>query len=221
MFAETLISHELFPLKKTDTCGSAIVFMHDWGVSELPVVENNIVLGYVSIDEIGNNSINKKVDLFIKNDKQIFALAQQHIFEVIKIFDESGLSTVSVLDNENHFLGIISFKEVFKNINKHSTLSQAGGIITLEMLAKDYSLSELARIVEYNDVNILNVYINSSSDEGNTILVSLKFNHTELKNVIASLQRHGKIIRSINLAESNEEASFSNRYDWLIKYLNT
>lgn len=220
MFAETLISHEIFPLKKIDTCSSAIVFMHDWGVSELPVVENNIVLGYVSLDEISDGNQLKKVDSFIKNDKQIIASSHQHIFELIKIFDENNLSSISIVNNENHFLGIVSFKEIFKNFNRHSSLSQTGGIITLEMLANDYSLSELSRIVEYNDVNILNVYINGASDGGNTILVSLKFNHTELKNVIASLERHGKIIRSINLAETIED-SFSNRYDWLIKYLNT
>ena len=220
MFAETLISHELFPLKKTDTCASAIVFMNDWGVSELPVVENNIVLGYVSLDEISIKKTIEKVGNFIKNDKQCFALSHQHIFELIKIIDENNLSSISIVNSENQFIGIVSYKEIFKNINRHSTLSQSGGIITLEMLAKDYSLSELARIVEYNDVNILNVYINTATDGGNTILVSLKFNHTNLKNVIASLQRHGKIIKSISQADFDEDSS-SNRYDWLIKYLNT
>lgn len=220
MFAETLISHEIFPLKKHDTCNSAVVFMHEWGVSELPVVENTKVIGYVSLDEISIKSHKLKVEAFIKNDKQIIASSYQHIFELIKIIDENDLSTISIIDQEDQFLGIVSFREIFKNINRNSSLSQTGGIITLEMLAKDYSLSELSRIVEYNDVNILNVYINAASDGENTILVSLKFNHTDLKNVIASLQRHGKIIRNISQAEITED-SFSNRYDWLIKYLNT
>ncbi len=220
MFAETLISLDILPLKKADTCNSAVVFMHNWGISELPVVENNKVLGYLSLDEICNEAPSAKIEKYIKSDKQIIASTHQHIFELIKIFDDNNLSTISILNDDGDFIGIVSYKDIFKSINRHSSLAQNGGVITLEMSAKDYSLSELSRIVEYDDVNILNVYINSTPNEANTILVSLKFNHTDLKNVIASLRRHGKIIKGVSQAETTED-SFSNRYDWLIKYLNT
>ncbi|MEI6506952.1 MAG: CBS domain-containing protein [Bacteroidota bacterium] len=220
MFAEILISHEIFPLKKTDTCETASVFMHNWNVSHLPVVENGKVLGYVSLDEIFSAKKSDKMSLFIKNDKQFTSLGYQHLFEVIKIFDETGLTTISVLNNENNFIGIISFKEILKSLFRDSSLSQDGGIITLEMLSKDYSLAEISRIVEYNDIKIINVFIRSASQDENKILVSLKLNQTELKNVVASLERHGKLIRSIQLDQKTDEVS-SFRYDWLIKYLNT
>ncbi len=220
MFAETLLSHEIFPLKKTDTCETAQVFMHDWEIAHLPVVENNKLLGYVTLEEISNNSKSTKVDKLIKNEKQFFATAHQHIFELLKIFSESSLSTIGVVNAQNSFAGIISYKEIINVIYKNSSLSQIGGIIVLEMLPKDYSLAELSRIVEYNDVKIINVFINTLVNENNSILVTMKFNQTDLKNVATSLERHGKVIRSVHQADKIDD-SYANRYDWLIKYLNT
>lgn len=220
MFAETLLSHEMFPLKKTDTCETAIVFMHNWNVAHLPVVENNKVLGYVALDEISGMAKTAKMDKLIRNDKPFIVSLQQHVFELLKMLDESSLSTLAVVNAESNFAGIVSYREVIKDLYRDSSLSQAGGIITLEMFAKDYSLAELSRIVEYNDVKIINVFINTIISDSQQILVTLKFNHTDLKNVIASLERHGKVIRSTHQVLDIAD-EYSNRYDWLIKYLNT
>jgi acetoin utilization protein AcuB len=220
MFAETLISSEIFPLKKSDSCETASVFMHDWSVAHLPVVENNKVIGYVALSEITDHPKSTKIEKLIRNDRPFIVSSQQHLFELLKIVDESSLTTISVINAENNFIGIISYKELIKDIYRNSSLAQLGGIVTIEMLAKDYSLAELSRIAEYNDIKIINVFINTAVNDNNTILVSLKFNQADLKNVIASLERHGKIVRSIHQAMEIDD-SYTNRYDWLIKYLNT
>lgn len=62
MFAEELLSNDIFPLKKTDSCESALVFMSDWKVFHLPVVDNGKLLGYVSYDDINNQSGKTKVE---------------------------------------------------------------------------------------------------------------------------------------------------------------
>lgn len=220
MFAETLISAELFPLKRTDTCENAVVFMNDWGVAELPVVDNNKVLGFVAINEIEDHNSSLRVDELLRSEKQFVVSAHMHIFDLLKIFDQTALSTFAVVNNEDSFIGIVSYHDIIKDLYRNSSLSQPGGIITLEMSARDYSLAELSRIVEYNDIKIINVFINTAKGQENNILVSLKFNSTDLKNVISSLERHGKIIRSVH-SVSDVGDSFINRYDWLIKYMNT
>lgn len=218
MIAEVLISHEIFPLKKSDTSETALLFMHDWKISDLPVVDNNKVLGFVSSNEICNLNKTEKIEKHIKSDKQFVVFYHQHIFEILKIFSETEVSALSVLNAENNFIGIISYKEIVHNLYHHSSLSQPGGIITLEMNSIDYSLAELSRIVEYNDIKIIDVFINTSSS--NSILVSLKLNTAELNNILASLERHGKNVRSIHQANISNDG-FSNRFDWLVKYLNT
>ena len=41
-------------------------------------------------------------------------------------------------------------------------MDQPGGIIVLEVVDRDYSLSQIAQIVESNNVKILSMYITSS-----------------------------------------------------------
>jgi acetoin utilization protein AcuB len=220
MFAGSLISTEIFPLKKTDTCETAAVFMQDWNVTHLPVVENNKPVGYVTLEEIVAHSKSTRITSLVRSDKQFAVTINMHLFEVLKVMDEAQLSTLAVLGSESAFSGVISYREVIRDLYRESTLSQPGGILTIEMSGRDYSLAELSRIVEYNDVKIINVFINTKAGETNNVLVSLKFNTSDLKNVISSLERHGKVIRSAHQAIEPGD-SFSNRYDWLIKYLNT
>ncbi|MFI5220723.1 MAG: CBS domain-containing protein [Bacteroidia bacterium] len=220
MFASDLISNELLPLKKTDTCETAAVFMHNFEVAHLPVIDNGKVIGYVCLKEIYAEPKSSKLDNFIRNEKQFTVFFNQHLFEVINYMSDSSLSTISVLNDEGNYSGIISYHELINDLFHHSSLAQPGGIITLEMKAKDYSLAELSRIVEFNDVKIINTYIGTTKNDEYSIFVSLKINQIELKNVIASFERHGKIIRSVNQAVQKEE-KFTNRYEWLIKYLNT
>ena len=46
MFASQYISNEIFPLKKCDDAETASMFMDDWKVSELPVVDKLKVMGF-------------------------------------------------------------------------------------------------------------------------------------------------------------------------------
>lgn len=220
MTAEDILSPDLFPLKKSDNVDTAMLFMQDWKVSHLPVVESNNVIGYVVISDLTAHAKSTKVDKIMRTDVQHFVSGAQHVVELLRIFGSTGLSTIAVIDQEQHFKGIVSYREIFNNLYQQSSLAQPGGIITLEMPSIDYSLAELTRIAEYNDVKIIAVQIHPLPGELGRIEVSLKFNRTDLKTVVSGLERHGKVIRYIHGA-SNEGESLINRYDWLIKYLST
>jgi len=43
-------------------------------------------------------------------------------------------------------------------------MDQPGGIIVLELIDRDYSLSQIAQIVESNNVKVLSMYITSPPD---------------------------------------------------------
>jgi predicted transcriptional regulator len=220
MIAEEILSADLFPLKRSDNVETAMLFMHDWQVSHLPVVESNAVVGYVSTSDLSNLSRATKIDKHTKADVLFTAPANAHVLDLLRVFSQTALSTVAIIDAEQHFRGIVSYRELNNALYKQSALSQPGGLITLEMAAIDYSLAELTRIAEYNDVKIIHVHIHPLADAINRIQVSLKFNRTDLKNVVSAFERHGKNILYIHGAVVEGEA-LANRYDWLIKYLST
>jgi acetoin utilization protein AcuB len=219
MFAEELISPDIFPLKKSDTCETAILFMHDWKVFHLPVVDSGKLLGYVSHDEIQNKSHASKIEKFIQPLIQLYIHKGQHLFDIIKQMTETGFTCMAVSDAEANYSGTVSTKEIAQ-VYKNSSLSQPGGIISIEMNPQDYSLGEIARIVEYNDAKILHVFISAASENKARIIVSLKLNKLELNTVVQTLERYQYIIHSVHQI-SDQGNDLSNRYDWLIKYLNT
>ena len=217
MFAQQLLSNEVFPLKKSDTSEAALHFMQDWNVRNLPVIENGKLLGYV--DENSLSDDNKKIETFLSTQEPIRLKPDNHLFEILKIMSDNLLSTVALVDNEENYIGCIVFDELMKQSFANSGLSQTGGIIVLEMNARNYSLAEIARISEVNALKILHSQIESLSDNNNTILVSLKFNSFDLQYTLATFKRFNYIIYYSTYSEIDE--SQENRINWLLKYINT
>jgi CBS domain-containing protein len=219
MFAEELLSNDIFPLKKTDSCESALVFMSDWKVFHLPVVDNGKLLGYVSYDDINNQSGKTKVEKIIQPLVQLYANKGQHFFEIMKLMADTSFTVIAISDEEAEYKGVVSVKEIVQ-VYKSSSLTQPGGIIVLEMTPQDYSLAELSRIVEYNDAKILNVFVNTLPGNFSKVLVSLKLNRPELNTIVQTLERYQYRIHSVHQS-MDQSSDFSTRYEWLIKYLNT
>jgi predicted transcriptional regulator len=217
MFAQQLLSNEVFPLKKSDTSEAALHFMQDWNVRNLPVIENGKLLGYV--DENSLSDDNKKIETFLSTQEPIRLKPDTHLFEILKIMSDNLLSTVALVDNEENYIGCIVFDELMEQSFANSGLSQTGGIIVLEMNARNYSLAEIARISEVNGLKILHSQIESLSDSNNTILVSLKFNSFDLQYTLATFKRFNYIIYYSTYSEIDE--SQENRINWLLKYINT
>lgn len=217
MFAQQLLSNEVFPLKKSDTAEAALHFMQDWNVRNLPVVENGKLLGYVDENSLTNDD--KKIETFLATQEPLRLKPDTHLFEVLKIMGDNLLSTIALVDGDENFIGCIVFDEILKHSFPNSGLSQAGGIIVLEMNARNYSLAEIARISEVNGLKILHSQIESLSDNENTILVSLKFNSFDLQYTLATFKRFNYKIYYSTYSEIDE--SQENRINWLLKYINT
>ena len=95
----------------------------------------------------------------------------------------------------------------------------AGGIVVLEMNAHDYSLAQIARIVEDNDAKILSSHVLSIA-HSIKMEVTLKINQMDLTSIIQSFQRFGYIIKaSVHGFNRNDDVLRSN-YDQFMMYLN-
>lgn len=100
---------------------------------------------------------------------------------------------------------------------KDNELLQNGGIITIETDLHNYSLTEIARIVESNDAVILNVLVKQILAE-NKLQIILKINQLDLKNIQATFERFEYTVLDIK-HESEYDFQMKERIDNLIKYL--
>jgi len=146
-----------------------------------------------------------------------FVTASQHIYDVIKIADNYKLSIIPVLDDRNKYLGVIRLADLAHYFAQLTAVDQVGGLITLEMNIHDYSVAEIAQIVESNDARILSLYYTEIPDS-TKIQVSLKINKQDLTGIVQTFDRYNyTIIASIF---ENDEDEMQDRYDSLMSYLN-
>lgn len=219
MVARDLISDVIPSLKTSDTGQIALNWMEIFRISHLPIVNNLDFLGLISDADIYEFNQpdepigNHKLTLF-----KPFVTTEQHLFEVIGLASRLKLSIVPVLDEKNHYKGVITTNDLIKYIAGISSMEQPGAIIVLEMLERDYSLSQIAQIVEGNNIKVLSMYITSPPDS-TRLEVTLKINSDNLTSVVKTFERYNYEVKTWLSDDDSMDRFYSERLDMLLKYL--
>jgi acetoin utilization protein AcuB len=220
MVAKDLISEVIPSLKTSDLGQTALNWMEIFKISHLPIVNNQEFLGLISDTDIFDmNQPGEPIGNHALTLYKPFVTAEQHIFEVIGLASRLKLSVVPVLDSKNNYKGVITSNDLIRHIAGISSMDQPGGIIVLEVIDRDYSLSQIAQIVESNNVKILSMYITSSP--GSTLLeVTLKVNTSDLVSVIRTFERYSYEVKTWVTDNDSMDRFYTERFDLLMKYLN-
>jgi len=192
--------------------------MEEFKISHLPIVNHTDFLGMVSEEDIINvNAPDDALGSYHLSLSQPYVRANQHIYEVIKLVADLHLSVIPVLDSEQKYLGLITIRDLIQNLATLSSIKDPGGIIVLEVNERDYSLSQIAQIVESNDCKILSCYVNTIPDSTQMNVV-IKVNRTDLRNVLATFTRYNYIIKG-SYMETGSSDDMRDRFDMLMNYL--
>jgi len=219
MLAKDLISDVIPSLKTSDSGQDALNWMEAFRVSHLPIVNNRVLLGLISDTDIYDlNSANEPLGNHSLSLMKPYVLSHQHIYDVIEIAARLKLSIVPVLNADNGFLGVITQQDLMHHFSELIAAHTPGGIIQIEVGARDYALSEIARIVEDADSKILSLYV-SQSPLDNSLFITIKLNRTDIQAVINGFERYGYKIRSEYGAEIQIDETARRNYESLIKYL--
>jgi acetoin utilization protein AcuB len=219
MLAKDLITDEIPPLKTSDTGLMAINWMEEFKVSQLPIVEKHEYLGLISdTDILDLNITDQELGKSKLSLLRPFVYESQHIYEVIKLASSMKLSVLPVLNAQEQYLGIIP---VISLIHQFATLAatrEPGGIIVLEMNVHDYSMTQMAQIVEGNDAKILSSYVNSLADS-TKIEVTLKLNKSDLSAILQTFYRYNYNVKA-SFHQSEFSDDMKNRFDSFMNYIN-
>jgi len=219
MLAKEIISDVVPALRTSDTGLQALTWMDIFRISHLPIVNNQEFLGLISDADIYDLNMaeepigNHKLSLFSPNVRH-----DQHIYEVFEIISRLKLSAVPVLDDENNYLGLITLNDLIQNFADLSALKHPCGIIVLELNQNDYSLTQIAQIVEGNDAKILSLYVSSSPDSLK-IDLTLKINTANVAPIIQTFNRYNYTIKASYMEDEAFDTLYHERYDAFMKYL--
>ncbi len=219
MHAIDLITPDIPPLRPQDDVSRALDWMEEFKVGHLPVVEGRRLVGLVKdTDLVDRNDPRASIAAVMDQVEVPFAKGGQHIYEVMKLFSERGLTVVPVVSDMGEYLGTITEHEALRRLAQVTNISDPGSIVVLEMNQVDYSLQQIARIVEGNDAKVLSVY--GHSLPGSTRMeVTLKINREDISDILQSFDRYEIQVKT-TYQGSRFHDDLRGRYDELMRFIN-
>ncbi len=220
MRAKDLISDIVPSLRTSDSGQKALNWMEVFRVSHLPIVNNREFLGLISDTDIYDMNMaeepigNHNLSLFSP-----FVYADQHVYEVIELVARLKLTVVPVLDRDKNYMGLITNHDLIRWFADLTAVKNPGAILVIELNQNDYSLSQIAQIVESNDASILSSYIRNHEDSTKTDLI-LKVNTTEISSISKTFERYGYEIKASFMEDGELETFYADRYEEFMRYLN-
>lgn len=219
MIARNLISEVVPPLRLTDNGQKALNWMEIFRISHLPVVDGKRLVGLISDKIIYDlNIIDKPMGDYVDHLPSPHIHVNQHIYEVFSAISVLKLSALPVLDLYHEYCGVITVFDLAQKFANLVAVQEPGGVIVLELNSIDYSLSQIAQIVEGNDAKILSFYINEEKDS-KRMNVTLKINVVDLSSIIQTFVRYDYNIQAVYMDESIIQNLYDDRYDQLMKFM--
>ncbi len=220
MIAKELISEVIPSLRLTDTGQKALNWMEIFRISHLPVVDEHEYIGLIADKSIYDlNLTEKKFGDCRENMLTPHVHTNQHIYEVVSVISELKISVVPVLDLHHNYQGVITVSDLAQKFADLVAVKEPGGVILLELTPMDYSLAEIAQIVEGNDAKILSLYVSKELDS-KKMIVTLKVNKVDLSPIIQTFVRYDYSIVTVFMDESILNNMYDDRLDQLMKYMN-
>jgi CBS domain-containing protein len=159
-------------------------------VTHLPVADNELFLGLLSEDELLQaEDANGTIQELIPTVGNLSVKMSDHFLKALQLAAENDLSVVPITDNENHFVGAITYADLLKQAAGFMSLNAPGALIVLEMDSNQYSFNEISKLVETNDAQI--TQLNTSNDpETGVMQVTIRVNKPEVSDIVATFQRY-------------------------------
>lgn len=218
MVIEQLISPIVPTLLPTDTGDRALHVMEETNLHQLPLVSDEQYVGLVREDEVLDTDTGAVLGDSELNRYRPAVYAGGHPFEAVRMAHQQNLSVVPVVDGENRYVGAITRDDLIKYIAENTGLDNPGGILVLEVDPRNYSLQEIARICEIEDVFIMSTQVFSNKTSGN-LEITLKTNRSHLESVISSFERHKYHVKEV-FGDTGNKEDLMDRYNSLMNYLN-
>lgn len=218
MTAEEIIDASVPNVTTSYKLSRVLSFMDTFKMSHIPVVENDMFVGLISEDEIYDRDSFEDPVSGVGILPSPHVLSSQHVFDALAVASHFSIPIVPVIDAEHKYLGSISLQTLMAAMAKLTNVEAKGAVLVLEMGVHDYSLSEIARIVESENAKIISSYVTEYEDS-TKIDVTIVINQTEISPVVKSLERYGYKVNAFFSGNNMIDDFYRDRYELLMNYM--
>ena len=211
------ILKEIQPLRLKDPVKSAQKVFENYPITHFPVIKNNKLLGSFGEDDIQTLE-NKESELgsYAHLLHSFFADEKVTVIELLKIFADNDTNIVPVLNEFKDYIGYFDLRDVLNVFSTSPFMLEESETLTIEKLTNDYSMSEIAQIIESNGGKLLGLYI--SEKKADMIRITTKIISKEINEIMQTFRRYDYKIISMHENDLYLE-NLKNRSEYLQKYL--
>lgn len=220
MQAKALISSSIEFIDPKLSGKKALDLMDQYRINHLAIVKDNYYQGILSRNEILSwESTENKISKYSSSLASAHVKSDQHLFDIIEVLEKNSLSIVPVIENDNKYFGVITIEKLIHTIAKSVTIQSIGGIIVLEMNSRDYTLTEIASIVESYNTKILSSYV-ISNPNSTKIDLTLKLDKEDISAIVKDFERRGYQVSASFKNDNTSDDQSIERYESLLRFLN-
>jgi len=217
MLTTEYITNDVKALTLSNTIADAKELFHDSIFTHIPVVEDNEFLGLIAeSDLLAYDDTHKKLHEIRFSLASFFAYDDVVWLDLIKIFSLNEANVLPVLNKKNAYLGYYELADILHFLSNTPFLQELGNILIVSKNKLDYSISQIAQIVESNDAKLYGVFV--SGNEGENIILTIKLYSDNINDVIHTFRRYDYHI-ILGVKEDEYLDDLKNRSDYLQKYL--
>ncbi|HNT83303.1 MAG TPA: CBS domain-containing protein [Bacteroidia bacterium] len=220
MITKDYIKDFIPPLKVTDTAVRALQWMQSFNLNHLPVVDGMKFVGIIIESELMQcpDKSFTLAQLSLPYRKE-FILDTQYIYDALEFVTLKGLDIVPVINKDGQYRGLLTLIDIIDCFAQTSSVKTPGGIIIMRIPIKNYSLQDVARIIESNGANILSTSLNQTDDDPLNYELTVKTDKLDLTRVLAGLYRFDyNVIASYQSSELSSD--LQDRYKAFMTYMN-
>jgi acetoin utilization protein AcuB len=218
MLTVELINQNIPRLHLQDTVGKALQLISDYKLTHLPVVADDKLLGLLSEEDLLDAKDDKiLVELLQDSFINAYTADNVHFLTAVSVATQFETSVVPVVAEDRELLGVITTTDLLKAMGNFAGANEIGGIIMLEMERSQFAISEISRLVESNDANILHLNTMVHPETG-LLTVTLHLNKKEIAAIIATFERYDYDVIYF-FGDENYENEIHSNYRHLMTYL--
>lgn len=219
MSVNKIISYDIPTMLPEDTGDTALRLMEENSIEQIPVVANEQYLALIKQEDMLEWDTPEKAisaSEFIRYSPAV--VAEGHAYDALRLAYTQHLSVIPVIDKENKYIGAATYETMVNYIAEQCGLDNPGGVLVLEIKPLDYSLYEIARIAESEEVSIIStqLYTNHTTK---MLELTIKTNRSNLESLASTYERFGYNVKEMYGERSNND-DMMDRYNLLMAYIN-
>ena len=211
------ILKEIKALSLNDTVKKAQELCANYPISHFPVVENNKLIGCFAEGDIRTiENTNQPLKDFIHLFNHFFVTQKTALLDLVSLFANNDCNLIPVLDEHHFYMGYYDLSDVLDLFAASPFLQRDNETLVISKAENDFSVSEIAQIVETNKAKLLGLYI--SHENANFVQITLKISSTQINEIIQSFRRYDYTV----ITEHEDDfylEELKDRANYLKKYL--